>query len=439
MARRLLNFAIFIFLISCITPVKEVYIIEKFPEEAILDLQPQERKSSTEIWKLIEEGKAKRAYLKLKKMDQNSFFTSLTTGYALLLKGELEQSELWFKKALSIKKESSSPHVGLAQIYEKKGDFKNAYAEWKTADTLNPQNVNVRLRVEKLKTTNTEKFLQKAEEHLSSNDMENAIKAFEEALFYSPELTPTRLKLTEILEKIGRELECIPHLEIASKEQPANLTIKKKLGLLYLKSENYERAYEIFRELSQIDPKDNELKGLLVRAENGIISLRLPPFWKDIPNKKAITRADLAALIAVKFKKFFKDIYIKPPIITDISNHWAQNFILQITSLEIMDVYPNHAFYPENPISRQDLAVAIYRLTDILERLGKNIFRKIEYKRKEIKDIPLEHMLRGTIEKVVFYGLMDTEEGGNFRPGDFVSGGEGLATISFVYEIADKS
>jgi len=429
--------SILIFLISCITPVKEIYIIEKIPDNILLELSPQERKESQEIWRLIEEGKAKKAYLKLRKMDPNSFFTSISVGYSLLLMGNLEQAELSFKKALSIQKESSSPHVGLAQIFEKKGDLKGAFLEWREAYNLNPQNVNVKLRFERLKNSKTESALKKANEYISSNNIEDAIKSFEEVLFYSPELVPVRLQLVELLEKKGRELECISHLEVISRDQPENLSIKRKLGLLYLKNENYERAYDLFKELSNFDPKDMELKELLIKAENALLSVKLPPAWKDIPNKRAITRGDLAGLISVKFQKFFKDLYIKPPIIVDISNHWAQNFILQITSLEIMDVYPNHAFYPEDFISRQNFAVAIYRLIDVLERLGKNIYSKLEYRKPEIKDVPLEHTLRATIEKLVGYGIMSVKENGFFKPGDPVSGSESLSIISFIYELAE--
>ena len=437
MIRRYSYFAIFIFLLSCVTPRKEIYIIERISDKIIAELPQQVRNSSYEIWELIEKGKGKKAYLKLKRMDPNSFFTSLSMGYSLLLMDNLEQSELWFRKALSINKEVSSPHIGLAQVLEKKGDLKGAFSEWREAYSLNPQNVNVKLRLERLKNVNTERAIKEANSYISSNDIENGIKSLEEVLFYSPELVSVRLQLVELLEKRGRELECISHLEIISRDQPENLSIKRKLGVLYLKYEKYERAYEIFRELASIDPKDKEIKELLLKAENGILALKVPTPWREIPNKKAITRADLAGLVAVKFQKYFKDLYIKPPIIVDISNHWAQNFILQVTSLEIMDVYPNHAFYPEDFISRQNFAVAIYRLIDVLERLGKNIYSKLEYRKPEIKDVPLEHTLRATIEKLVGYGIMSVKENGFFKPGDPVSGSESLSIISFIYELAE--
>ncbi len=439
MRRVFLKAFIILFVISCVPTVREIYIIERLPEETVLELPTSQKEEFNEIWKLIEQGKARKAYLRLKKMDQNSFFTSVSTGYSYLLMDNLEQAELWFKKAISIKNENSSPHVGLAQVLEKKGDSKGAFSEWRIASNLNPQNVNVKLRFERVKANNTEKLLKKADEYLLKGDMENGINTLEEVLFYSPELIQIRLRLIELYEKIGKGHECISHLEIVSRAQPSNLSVKKKLGELYLKNENYERALDIFQELSQFDPKDKEIKELLSRAENAVLSMKIPDTWKELPNKRAITRGDLAGLISVKFQKFFIDFYIKPPIIIDISNHWAKNFIFQVTSLEIMDVYPNHAFYPENLVSRQDLAVAIYRLADVLERFGKKIFNKLGYKKPEIKDIPVEHALRGVIEKVVGHGIMELKETGYFRPGDPVSGKEGLAIISFLFELAEKN
>jgi hypothetical protein len=62
----------------------------------------------------------------------------------------------------------------------------------------------------------------------------------------------------------------------------------------------------------------------------------------------------------------------------------------------------------------------------------------LEYRKPEIKDVPLEHILRATIEKLVGYGIMSVKENGFFKPGDPVSGSESLSIISFIYELAES-
>ena len=46
---------------------------------------------------------------------------------------------------------------------------------------------------------------------------------------------------------------------------------------------------------------------------------------------------------------------------TDISNHWAQDYIINMVQDEIMELYPDHSFRPRENITRGDFGVALAR------------------------------------------------------------------------------
>ena len=51
---------------------------------------------------------------------------------------------------------------------------------------------------------------------------------------------------------------------------------------------------------------------------------------------------------------------------TDISNHWAQDYILSMLNNEIMEVYPDGTFKPEKAISRGEFALALAKQMNLI-------------------------------------------------------------------------
>ena len=92
----------------------------------------------------------------------------------------------------------------------------------------------------------------------------------------------------------------------------------------------------------------------------------MPVEYQAIPEATRVSRADLAALIAVRVPALRRAGAGEPRVAVDISGSWARDHIARVLALGIMDVYPNHTFQPGAIVRRGDLARAAARVLDLL-------------------------------------------------------------------------
>ena len=115
-------------------------------------------------------------------------------------------------------------------------------------------------------------------------------------------------------------------------------------------------------------PDNQETAERLQTIKNRLGIFELPSQYNSIISSTAVSRQEVAALLGVKFKDILEDPTGQPRIITDISTSWASTFILKMTSLEILEVYPNHTFQPRKTVSRAEMAQILYRLIQALKK-----------------------------------------------------------------------
>ncbi|HOI45729.1 MAG TPA: S-layer homology domain-containing protein, partial [Candidatus Aminicenantes bacterium] len=188
-------------------------------------------------------------------------------------------------------------------------------------------------------------------------------------------------------------------------------------------------AYEKLREM---DPRNKEVAARVERLKDRLGVFELPSLYNSIPASNAITREDLAALIAVKFKGVLDDSQVKPPIIIDISTSWASKFILKTASLDLLEVYDNHTFLPKKAINRAEFAEAMLRLVDFLSKKGYRFVPQVSPERIQISDVPPDSFFYRPITRIVAYQIMDLTPQRTFQPEAPVSGQEAGRTLDIV-------
>ena len=72
-----------------------------------------------------------------------------------------------------------------------------------------------------------------------------------------------------------------------------------------------------------------------------------------------ITRAEFATIAA----RFFDVTYSGKDLFPDISGHWAKDYINQAANKGFVNGYEDGSFRPENPITREEFAVLLYRMS----------------------------------------------------------------------------
>lgn len=208
---------------------------------------------------------------------------------------------------------------------------------------------------------------------------------------------------------------CVPkvyspkrHIEIPPEEE-LDLTLEKPFEL---KSEEFLYPAEEKKEKSPI-----------------IIAFKIPPEISDIDKSKLVTRAELAALLTENLDIEHYPSILNTPIIIDITNHWARDYIRKINRIGLMKPFPNHTFLPDSFITRSELA----KVTSKILRL-EGAAKKLKKGDVKFNDVPNTNYYYNDIILVTSTNIMDTFPDGTFKPLKNTSGQEMLETIDRLKE-----
>ena len=168
------------------------------------------------------------------------------------------------------------------------------------------------------------------------------------------------------------------------------------------------------------------------RIKNRLGIFELPNRYNSIALSEAVSKEEIAALLAVKFKGIVDGISGKPPIIVDIATSWASRFILHMTFLGILDVYPNHTFQPKKILSRAEMAEILLRLISYLEKKGFNFIQQIPPEKIRISDASSHNYYYQPIVQILSYNIMELSPDRAFNPDFPVPGQEAIRLLDII-------
>ncbi|MFP4016899.1 MAG: S-layer homology domain-containing protein, partial [Halanaerobiales bacterium] len=117
-------------------------------------------------------------------------------------------------------------------------------------------------------------------------------------------------------------------------------------------------------------------------------------------------------------------IYAKKP--TDISNHWAQDYILNLVNNEVMDNYKDGEFRPDQAITRGEFAVALAKQLNLVPDNNSHF--------KDINGYPNYPMINSLVNKDIVSGYPDN----TFRPDKALTRAEMIAIMIKSLGITDN-
>lgn len=424
----------FFFLWSCATyqpPPPSLYI-GNLPQNIVTDLSLDERILTEEAWSNLKQGKGKKAEKIISKLGTESPFYYVGLGYASFLLNELPESEMFFKEALKIYPEMTLVHFGLAQIYQKTGRDDLTFAQLREVLKREPDNPWAEQAYEALKNRKTKKALNDAKAYLAHKDTEKSKEAFLIALYYSPQSTEAHIALADIYRKENNLKSALIHLKAANSNEPKNKNILKIYGETLFEAEEYPRSLEIYEKYLDLEPENKEIKSRIETIKNRLGIFELPSQYDAITTSEAISKEDIAALIAVKFTDFLELPSAQPPIIIDIGTSWALKYILKTASLGILDVYSNHTFQPKKIVTRAEMAEILIRLIDYLKRKGSKFIRQLPLDRIQISDVSPQNYYYRPIIQIISYDIMALSPDRAFNPDLPLSGQESIRILDII-------
>jgi len=411
---------------SCMTyqPTPPVLYTEELPFAAVTELSLDERIAVEDAWKNIREGRAKKAERIISKLGSQNPFYYVGLGYVAYILGYPQRAEEYFKTSLSEFPEMVLPHFGLAQIYQETGQEDLAFSEYREILKESPEHPWAKPRLEEIRFRKTEGLLSDARDLQSAGSKEESKQTYLKALYYSPDSTEAHLALAQLYKDEGNLQSALVHLQAAQTQIPQNIDIKKEHADALFQAGELKKSLSLYEELSQKEPNNKEVQKRLETIKNRLGIFELPSQYNSIPNSEAISKEEVAALVSVKFKNIIDEPTGKPPIIIDISTSWASAFILQMASLGILDVYPNHTFQPKKVITRADMAEILFRLTEHLKRKGYSFIQQIPPEKIQISDVSAGNYYYRPILLMISYDIMDLTGAREFLPDKAVSGPE---------------
>jgi tetratricopeptide (TPR) repeat protein len=416
------------------TPME--WVIEDPAAAATAALSLDDRITVQEAWNHLRQGRADRARKVMTRWSQMNPFYFPGLGYAALLEGDLAGAEANFQAAVQRTPDMVLAHVGLGQAYQKAGRPEAAFKSYLEALKYEPDHTFAGREAESLRTRLVETTLAEAAAAAGAGRMGEAKESYLNVLEYAPKLQDAHLALARIYLKEKNTAGALFHLKTANANDPKDTAVLRDYAEALFQSNQIPRGLEIYERLVELDPQDKAARDRLETLKTRLGIVDVPSQYQAISGLAAVTKEDVSALIAVKFRDFLAQAEAKPPVIVDITTSWARSQIVKVASLGILEVYANHTFQPTKTLTRGEMAEAIVRLVDQLKRRGAKIVAQIPLDRIRIADVPQEHSYFQSIAQIVSYQVMDLAADGNFKPELTMSGAEAIKVLDLVAGLA---
>lgn len=427
---------------SCITfaPAPPAFHMEELSSSLVTRLTLDQRIAADEVWSDLKTGRPDRAQRTLLKLGKDNPVYAVGMGFVDLSQSELAAAEASFKESLARYPDMIPAQAGLAQLYETKGDKGLALAEYLEILKNDPENRWAKPKAEALRGQVAKALLDEASSARAAGKSEEERQALLKVVSVDPESTEANYLLA--LDAVDRNdtAAAIRHfsafLEKETTSRERKVAAVRALAGLYYKNQEFGRSLDYYEKLAELDPQDKDAAGRIEELKTKLGVFELPSQYGLIPSEESITREDLAALVAVKFKDFLNVPERQTEILVDISTSWAQKFIIKVASLAVMSGYDNHTFQPKSVINRAELAETLAALMEFLKGRGVRFVALLDTRKVAIGDVAPDSFYSPAVLKVVACQVMDLTPQRMFEPERIVPGREAIRTLDVLLGLA---
>ena len=289
---------------------------------------------------------------------------------------------------------------------------------------------------------------------LARRDLDAAEKNFDAAKSKDGKYVGAYLGLARVyaargdLDRARREADAAVRLE------PRNARAHLVLGQVLLKAYDFTRAEASFARALELDPTSAEAR----REWDRSVKIRQAApgtlVGKKIALADPITRGDLAALLATELgienqlrrrRPEIFDVSFRPPgessatparqSPTDVADHWARNAIELVLRLNLMEMYPDRTFRPDETVTRAALAATLEQVLVVITN-DPALKTRFVGQQTPFPDVRSDHFAFNAAVVTTTRGLLEAERpSGAFRLTNPVSGPEALLAMRKLAEL----
>lgn len=357
-------------------------------------------------------------------------------GYVALAQKKYEEALVHFDRAVVANPRYAPALSGRAEALLGLGEAEEALKSLDAALQADPSLTPLRTRLDVLRFRGQQHDIENARKLAEANRFDEARVAYAAAIEDSPQSPFLHRELADVERRAGRLEAALEQALKAAELEPEEPRTHVILGDIYEAQGNVAKAADEFEAALALQP-DEALKVRVEALRARAAFNAMPEEYRSIESSASVTRGQLAALFAVKLEPLLTSARrVNAVVITDTRGHWAAPYILAVARANVMEVYPNYTFTPDEPVRRIDLARAIARTLDIIAQRNPQLAAKLRNPRRKFPDLPTGHLSYPAAALAVEAGAMTTGEDGAFQQTKPVSGAEASAAVGRLAELA---
>jgi tetratricopeptide (TPR) repeat protein len=377
---------------------------------------------------------AEREFAEALKVQPGFHPAETAMAYVMVARGDERDAVTRFDRALQADAEYVPALIGRGRVMLELDRDAEALASFEAALAKDPSLTDLRSRVDVLRFRATQDMLARAKAAADARRWDEAAAIYRQAIAASPDSGFLYRDLAAVEQRAGQTANALEHyrkaIEIDSSDARSRAGIAAILesqGDVLGALEEYERA----RALDTSEVPESAINRLRAAAALA----KLPAEYRAIPEKTAVTRAEIASLIGVRLEPLIGRAKPRQVIITDVRGNWAQPWITPVVRSGVMDTLANYEFEASRQVRRGEMATTVSRLLALIASIKPELAKKWQAARVSVNDVAPSHLSYPAVSAVIAAGVM-TPVNGNFELLRPISGAEAIDIISRLEALA---
>ena len=386
-----------------------------------------------DAWAFLQAGDPDRAAERfeiLAARDPGFYPAAAGLGWANVARGAYGDAVANFETAIGMRPAYLPALVGRGEAFLGDANAAAALRSFEAALDVDAGLRRVEQIVRELRLTVSTERLAYAEAAAERGDWPTAEAAFLELLETSPESPFLYVRVAAARLGQGDLAGALESVRRATALDPDNGPALVAEGEILERRGDLTGAEAAYLRADTVDPSEETAAHLArIRARRRVDAM--PAEYRAIPSRDEVTRADLAALLGVRFEALLAEAVLgeATPIITDAREHWGRSWILAVTQARVMAVDAAYRFEPHRVVRRGELAEAVANVLYLIAEVDPAGAEGWRGGIPRIADMSETHLNYASVVDAVAAGVLSTFGDGTFRPTASVSGAEAVEAV----------
>jgi tetratricopeptide (TPR) repeat protein len=378
---------------------------------------------------------AEREFAAALKLQPSFHPASTGLGYLELARREAKEAVTYFDRALESDESYAPALVGRGRALLELGRDGEALASFEAAVKADPSLSDLQARIQVLRFRAVQENLSRAKAASDAGRWVEARAAYTQAIAASPESAFLYRDLGLVERKAGEQAVALEQFRKAVALDPQDAVSHAQIAGILEEQGDIGGAIAAYETARALDPDEVSAEHVARLREAEALS-KMPAEYRAIPSSAVATRGDVAALIGVRLDRLLERTRPRQSVVTDVRNHWAEQWILNVVRAGIMDPQPNYTFQPAARVRRGDLAQTVARVLTLIGVTQPAAAKAWQGARQKIADVPAGHLSYPSVSVAVASGVMPLTENGTFQLLRPVTGAEVVEVVARLEALA---